>query len=449
MGLIMRERHAVVRELSARFQRSSKKERSQILSDFVQLSGYNRCYAAFILRTCGRKQVRMIGGKRVVFIPAHARGQGAPRHRWGPYRTKAFLEALKQFWALSDGLCGKRLVAFIREIVPLLERQGRLRIPQLAIREQLVSASAATIDRILAKTKRESRLQGRSFTRPGTLLKQHIPVRTFADWNDVRPGFCEADLVGHDGGSAYGVFSFTLTLTDVATTWTEMTVSNNKARCHVFKALKTCRTNLPFPLLGLDCDNGGEFINENLRQYCEDEQITFTRSRPYRKNDNCYVEQKNNSIVRHLVGYYRYATPEQLDLLRRFYHAARLYTNFFLPVMKLKEKIRNGSKLTRRYDEPQTPYKRVLVHPQISSEVKSALTRQYESLNLVLLKRHLNRIQQALFTSAIMAGPPPRPPASLNVPSSDHPWRGRPTPRRTRAATASAELPDKDKAQSP
>ncbi len=447
MGLIMRERHAVVRELSSRFQLSSKKERSQILSQFVQLSGYNRCYAAFILRTCGRKQVRMIGGKRVVFIPAHARGQGAKRHRWGPYRTKAFFDALRQFWALSDGLCGKRLVAFIREIVPLLERQGRLRIPRQAIREQLVSASAATIDRILAKTKRESRLKGRSLTRPGTLLKHHIPVRTFADWNDVRPGFCEADLVGHDGGSAYGVFSFTLTLTDVATTWTETEVSKNKARCNVFEAIKAGRANLPFPLLGIDSDNGGEFINEDLRQYCEDEHITFTRSRPYRKNDNCYVEQKNNSIVRHLVGYYRYDTPEQIELLRRLYRVARLYTNFFLPVMKLKEKVRNGSKLTRRYDEPQTPYKRVLAHPQVSEEVKTFLTRQYESLNLVELKRHLNRIQQALFTSAIKAGPAPRPPASPPYPPPDHPWRGRPTATRTRAATPPAEHPGEDKPQ--
>ncbi len=449
MGLIMRERHAVVRELSTRFRHSSKKDRSQILSDFVQLSGYNRCYAAYILRTCGQKQVRMIAGKRIVFIPAHARSQGASRHRSGPYRTKAFLDALRQLWALSDGLCGKRLVAFIREIVPLLERQGRLHILQHVTRDQLVCASAATIDRILANTKRESRLKGRSLTRPGTLLKHHIPLRTFADWNDVRPGFCEADLVGHDGGSAYGVFSFTLTLTDVATTWTETEVSKNKARCNVFAAIKAGRADLPFPLLGIDSDNGGEFINEDLRQYCQDEQITFTRSRPYRKNDNCYVEQKNNSIVRHIAGYYRYDTPEQIELLRRLYRVARLYTNFFLPVMKLKEKVRNGSKLTRRYDEPQTPYRRVLVHPQISEHIKISLTRQYESLNLVELKRLLNRIQQALFTSAIKAGPPPVPPAFPLYPPPDHPWRGRHTATRPRVAAPPAEHPDEDKPQPP
>jgi hypothetical protein len=440
----MQERHAVVRELSSRFQRSSKKERSQILNDFVQLTGYSRCYAAYILRTCGREQVRMIAGKRVVFIPAHARRPGARRNRSGPYRTRAFLDALRQFWALSDGLCGKRLVAFIREIVPLLERQGRLHIPVPTIREQLVSVSAATIDRILAKTKRESRLKGRSLTRPGTLLKHHIPVRTFADWNDVRPGFCQADLVGHDGGSAYGDFCCTLTLTDVATAWTETEASKNKARCNVFAAIKAGRTKLPFALLGIDSDNGGEFINGHLKQYCQDEHITFTRSRPYRKNDNCYVEQKNNSIVRHIAGYYRYDTPRQLKLLGRLYQVGRLYTNFFLPVMKLKEKVRQGSKLTRRYDEPQTPCRRVLAHPQIPDQVKINLTRQYESLNVLELKRLLNHIQQELFRSAIEAGPPPRPPIAPHYPPPDHPWRGRGTPTRTRATNPPAEHPAQD-----
>jgi hypothetical protein len=298
-----------------------------------------------------------------------------------------------------------------------------LLIPQAAIREQLMSVSAATIDRILAKTKRESRLKGRSLTRPGMLLKHQIPVRTFADWDDVRPGLCETDLVGHDGGSAYGDFCSTLTLTDVATTWTETEAAKNKARSNVLPAIKAARAKLPFDLLGLNTDNGSEFMNAHLIQYCEEEHLTFTRSRPYRKNDNCYVEQKNNSIVRHLVGYYRYDSPEQLELLRKLYRVARLYTNFFLPVMKLKEKVRHGSKLTRRYDEPQTPYKRVLAHPQIPEQVKINLTRQYESLNVVELKRVLNRLQQALFRSAIEAGPPPQLPSHVRILSPDHPWR--------------------------
>jgi len=421
MGLTMHVRHALVRELSSRFQLSGKKERSAILNDFVQLTGYTRCYAAFVLRTCGSKQVRMRNGKRMVFIPGYARRPGAKRHRRGRYRTRAFLEALRKFWALSDGLCGKLLVAFLKEIVPLLERQQRLEISDPLVREQLVTASAATIDRLLAKTKRESQLKGRSYTRPGSLLKHHIPVRTFADWSDVRPGLCEADLVAHDGGSAYGDFAQTLTLTDVATCWTETEPAKNKARVHVFAAIKAARSRLPFLLLGLDCDNGGEFINAQIMEYCQAEHITFTRSRAYHKNDNCYVEQKNNSIVRRAVGYYRYNQPRQLQLLAMLYQVLRLYNNFFVPVMKLKEKIRDGSKLTRRYDEPQTPYRRVLAHPQIPQEVKDALTRQYESLNLIEIRRLLTRLQQALFRSAIEAGPPPQPPKDF--PAPHHPWR--------------------------
>jgi hypothetical protein len=421
MGLTMHQRHAVVQEVSSRFQRSGKKERSEILNTFVQLTGYTRCYAAYVLRMCGSRQIRMRNGKRIVFIPGHARASGAKRHRRGRYRTRAFLEALRRFWALSDGLCGKRLVAFLREIVPLLERQGRLQVGDPLVREQLVTASAATIDRLLAKTKRASQLKGRSFTRPGTLLKHHIPVRTFADWSDVRPGFCEADLVAHDGGSAYGEFAHTLTLTDVATCWTETEVAKNKARVHVFAAVKAARARLPFPLLGLDCDNGSEFINTQLMEYCEAEHITFTRSRAYHKNDNCYVEQKNNSVVRRAVAYYRYNQPRQLELLAMLYQALRLYTNFFQPVMKLREKVRNGSRLTRRYDEPQTPFRRVLAHPQISQEVKDALSRQYENINLVELRRLLTRLQQALFRSADEAGPPPQPPGDFPAPY--HPWR--------------------------
>jgi len=192
------------------------------------------------------------------------------------------------------------------------------------------------------------------------LLKHHIPIRTFADWNEQCPGFCEADLVAHDGGAAFDEYCQTLTLTDIATGWTETAALKNKAQIHVFAGLQELRSRLPFPLLGIDSDNGSEFINNQLLRYCQDQHITFTRSRPLRKNDNCFVEQKNYSIVRRSVGYYRYDTPKQLNLLRSLYARLRLYNNFFLPGMKLKEKVRSGSKLTRRYDQPQTPYRRIL-----------------------------------------------------------------------------------------
>jgi hypothetical protein len=421
MGLTMRERHAIVRELAPRFHRASKKERGHLLDEFVGLTGYTRCYAAYVLRNCGKKQLRIVQGKRVVFVPGHARIQGTARTRQRKYGSPLLMNALEFLWALADGLCGKLLVVFIRQTLTLLEQQGSLQIVDPTIRGQLMTISAATADRLLMKTKARSKLKGRSTTRPGTLLKHHIPIRTFADWDEHHPGFCEIDLVAHDGGSACGDFIHTLDMTDVATGWTEPEAVRNKAQCHVFDGLQHIRTRLPFPLLGIDSDNGGEFINNELHRYCQDERITFTRSRPYRKNDNCFVEQKNYSIVRRTVGYYRYDTSEQLSLLNELYHNLRLFTNFFIPVMRLKEKVRNGSKVTRRYDVPRTPYHRLLAHPDFGDNLKQELTRQYEQLNVVQLKRQLNKLQDLLFRSAIEAGPP-RPPRPAH-PSDHHPWR--------------------------
>lgn len=423
MGLTMRERHAIIRELSSRFQRARKKERSRILDDFVRLTKYTRCYAAFVLRNCGKRQLRMVAGHRIVFIPGHARPPGSRRHRRGLYRTKAFLDALQHFWALSDGLCGKRLTVFIREVLPLLERQGTLSVADETMRRQLLGVSAATADRLLAKTKRASQLRSRSLTRPGSFLKHHIAIRTFADWNDQRPGFCEVDLVAHDGGAAFDDYCQTLTLTDITTAWTETEAVKNKAQIHVFAGLQEVRKRLPFPLLGIDSDNGSEFINNELLRYCNDQKITFTRSRPYSKNDNCFVEQKNYSIVRRTVGYYRYDSTQQLELLRSLYARLRLYTNFFLPVMKLKAKSRLGSKLTRQYDEPKTPFRRVLEHPLIPQHIKDNLSALYPTLNVVLLKRELNHLQNLLFRTAILAGPPPKPSQSRHAPPQGHPWR--------------------------
>jgi len=423
MGLSMHERHAVVRELSSRFQLARKKERGQILNDFVRLTGYTRSYAAFVLRNCGKKQLLMVAGRRVVFIPGYARAPGSKRQRRGLYRTKTFLEALRRFWALSDGLCGKRLTAFIRVVLPLLEQQGTLTITDATVREQLLHVSAATVDRLLARTKRQAQLRGRSLTRPGSLLKHHIPIRTFTDWNEEIPGFCEADLVAHDGGAAFDDYCQTLTLTDIATGWTEIDAVKNKAQRHVFAALQELRTRLPFPLAGIDSDNGSEFVNHHLLRYCQEQKITFTRSRPYRKNDNCFVEQKNYSIVRRTVGYYRYDSPKQLQLLHTLYRCLRLYTNFFQPVMKLKEKVRRGSRVTRRYDQPRTPYQRVLDHPHVPDQIKMSLHAQYLSIHLLTLKRELDRLQLLLFRTAVQAGPPPRPSRQHHAPPADHPWR--------------------------
>jgi hypothetical protein len=202
--------------------------------------------------------------------------------------------------------------------------------------------------------------------------------------------------VGHDGGVAAGDYCQTLDLTDIATTWTETVAVRNKAQARVFEGLQKARKNLPFPLLGVDSDNGSEFINEELLRYCKQEQISFTRSRPYRKNDSCFVEQKNYSIVRRAVGYARYDTDEQCQMLNELYSYLRLYTNFFLPTMKLKSKHREGSRVKKYYDQALTPYQRVLQSKLVSKAKKEQLRTKYATLNPAALKRKIERVQQRL-----------------------------------------------------
>jgi hypothetical protein len=442
MGLTMRERHAVTRELTERYQKATKKQRGALLDDFCALTGYSRYHARFLLRNCGKRITKCVGRVRVTFTCAQARQEGAPRARPKRYGGEKLLETLRQLWALSDGLCGKRLKAFLAETIPHLERCGTLPtlIASGEILAQVQAVSAATLDRLLAPTRQEARLKGRSGTRPGSLLKYHIPVRTFADWDETAPGFSEVDLVGHDGGCLFGQYCQTLTLTDIASGWTETQGLPNKAEKHVVAALQEIRTRrLPFALLGIDSDNGSEFINDHLVRYCTKAHLTFTRSRPYRKNDNCFVEQKNNSIVRRFVGYYRLEGPEQLALLNRLYAQLRLYTNFFLPVMRLKEKHRDGSRLTRRYDQPCTPYRRLLNHPELPEERKGLLRQQYARLNVVVLKRDLNELQRQLFESALAAAPV----AKRWTPPENHPWRKCGDPQCKPAAKAAGVVASK------
>jgi hypothetical protein len=232
------------------------------------------------------------------------------------------------------------------------------------------------------------------------LLKSQIPIRTWADWNENQPGFVEMDLVGHDGGNLHGDYCLTLDFTDVKTGWTECVAVRNKAQIHVFEAIRLARSRLPFPLRGMDSDNGSEFINDQLVRYCADEHLTFTRGRPGHKNDNPHVEQKNFTAVRRFVGDLRYDTPQHLKLLNALYERLHLFLNFFIPIMKLKEKVRSGSKVKRIYDEPQTPYARVLASPHVSAKRKASLRAQYAQLDLVQLKREIDAIVDQLWQDA-------------------------------------------------
>ena len=327
----MGERRVLVKAFAAEYRRVRKKRKGEILDRFVEATGYERHFAARLLRSHGRRVVVAPG----VILKGDVGCRIRRRRRW--IYGEDVKRVLIHLWNLLDYICGKRLVGALAETIEALERHGELKLSE-QLQRKLLSVSAATIDRLLASERKKLQLKGRSSTKPGTLLRQQIPIRTFADWDDARPGFVEVDLVAHEGGDASGDYAYTLDLTDVSTGWTELAAVQNRAQVWVFEALQEVCRRLPFRLLGLDSDNGGEFINHHLKRYCEQEEITFTRSRPYRKNDNCFVEQKNYSVVRRHVGYQRFDTEAEVQLLNQLYEQLRLYVNFFLPSQKLKEK---------------------------------------------------------------------------------------------------------------
>jgi hypothetical protein len=259
------------------------------------------------------------------------------------------------------------------------------------------------------------------------LLKSQIPIRTFSEWDDARPGFVEIDLVAHDGGDINGEYLFTLDATDVCTGWTETMAVGNKGQVAVFDALLEIRQRLPFDLLGIDSDNGSEFINRPLLRYCLKEKITFTRARSYRKNDNCFVEQKNYSVVRRNVGYLRYETPQELESLNELYRQLRLYTNFFQPVMKLRSKERDGARVRKKYDKAQTPYQRILASTKVEKRKKEKLKAIYQNLNPAQLKREITRLQNQLIELATKRNAARQQEPAIGqqrkAPSANHPWR--------------------------
>ncbi len=265
-----------------RYREASRARRSVILDEFVAATGYERKYAIRLLRS--------------PVIPPPAPIKRPRERRYG----REVGDALSVAWEAANRICSKSLVPFLPELVENLERNGHLTLTD-EVRAQLLALSPATADRLLRPMKERDRPRGVGTTKPGALLKRQIPIRTFADWDDARPGFFEADLVAHCGGSVEGSFLYTLTLTDIATGWTEVLPLLHRTQQSVIQALDKARKLIPFPILGLDTDNGREFINEMLVEYCEREGITFTRGRVARKNDQCFVEQKNGSVVRHRV----------------------------------------------------------------------------------------------------------------------------------------------------
>lgn len=291
-------------------------------------------------------------------------------------------------------MCSKLLKAEIPLVLPGLRQDGTLDITDTCA-QHLRQMSAATIDRLRARRRPKGKRR-HGFSKPGTLLKYRMPVRRFAERNPARPGYLEVDLVDHSGGRASGEFAYTLDMADSFSQWIEPRAVRTKAQKYVLDELQCARVDLPFPLLGLHSDSGGEFINDQLYRYCRAEKLKFTRGRAGKKNDNARIEQKNWSVVRHLAGYGRYATQAQVDQLNGVYAVARLYVNFFKPVMKLKARRRVGSKIKRIYDDPKTPYQRLLDCPALEATAKKQLRTIYASLSRSKLKAELDRRLAAL-----------------------------------------------------
>ena len=374
----MAEKSAITREMRRRYKKASKNDKARMLDELVALCGWTRSYASRALRhePKRRKGPETRGRKRI-------------------YTAEVMLP-LRKVWASLDFACGKRMAAGMDDVLDALLRFNRLDCPERVI-GLLRSMSAATIDRVLAPDRARGSLKGRATTKPGTLLKSRIQVRTGTEWNDAVPGFLEIDLVAHCGDSTGGEYCNTLDATDIATCWTETRAVRNKAQVHVFAALEDIIARLPFATLGIDSDNGSEFINNELYRYCTQHHIAFTRSRPYRKNDGCHVEQKNWSVVRQNVGYGRFDTPEELEILNAIHALVRLHTNFFMPSAKLVMKTRDGSKVTKRYDKPTTPYRRILVSEHIADTVKARLTARFETLDPAELRSRIGRLQGKLY----------------------------------------------------
>ena len=363
-----------------RYLMASKKVKMRILDEFVATTGLHRKAAIRLLNRRSK--------------PSGRKKSGRPRL----YSLEA-MAMLMVAWEAVDRLCSKRFHPFLPELIAILKRNGEVTLSE-ETETELCRMSPSTIDRILRRWRDGVPRHGLSTTKPGTLLKSAIPIRTFNDWNEKKPGFLEVDLVAHCGDNVEGFYLNTLSAVDVATGWYEPAAVWGKGCARVKGAVYDVRKRLPMPMLGLDSDNGSEFINQSLFEYCRSTGITFTRSRSYKKNDSCYVEQKNWSVVRRTIGYDRFNSKAAFQALDDVYTLLRLYINYFQPVLKLVAKTRHGAKVHKVYDTARTPYQRLLESGVLTEEKKHELASIYGALNPVKLLKQIHQELKHLWTLA-------------------------------------------------
>jgi len=374
-------RDELVRAIAERYASAARAEKLSILDEFVAITGYHRKHAIRILNSTNAAAAQVT----------------RPRI---PMYDEAVRVALVTLWEASDRVCGKRLKPLLSVLVPALERHGHLQLDDV-VRTKLLGASAATIDRLLAGPRAATPGKRRQVRGATPSIRRSVPVRTFGDWKDPPPGFLEIDLVSHGGGTVEGGFVHTLTLTDIASGWTECVALLVRDSALVVEALARLRTSMPFPLQGIDSDNGSEFINEALIAYCKETNVEFTRSRPYRKNDQAWVEQKNGSVVRRLVGYRRIEGLAAADALSRLYAASRLFVNFFQPSFKLADKTRVGAHVSKRYHAPETPCARLLKLDAVTDAMKERLRAVAVTLDPLRLLDEIRAMQHHLAQLAL------------------------------------------------
>lgn len=426
----MATRNELVEAIAARYARSDRAEKARILDEFVAVTNFHRKHAMRLLRG------------------------GAPTGRSGPRPSRrvyddAVREALLVLWEASDRICGKRLKVLVPILLDAMERHGHLDLAP-EVRTGLLAMSAATIDRALRAVREKTGQRGRRRASASSAVRRSIPVRTFSDWEDPPPGFIEADLVAHSGPVASGSFIQTLVLTDIATGWTECAPLLVREQTVLVEVLSEVRKLLPFELLGFDTDNDTVFMNETVRDYCQVAGIEFTRCRPYRKNDQAWVEQKNGAIVRRIVGYRRYEGLEAAAELARLYATVRLFINFFQPSFKLAGKQREGARVRKRYHPPATPAQRLLTDPRTSEDVRLRIKACQATLDPVHLLSEMRSAQRRLVEIADQTVPPdleasPAPTLEEFLSGLRTAWRSgevRPTAQPKAAAKRTRRRPD-------